>query len=69
MNVPLVEVQKEWREHRGLDQLKVAGFHFHLYQDVYGMVFRPEQFMRVQYREKEIHRGVIMTPSEVWGWS
>ena len=66
MSVPLEEVQSEWQTHRGLDQLKAAGTHFNIFQDLYGgQSFRPLGFMEVAYGEKMVHRGTILTPSEV----
>ena len=65
VSVPLGEVQREWQSHRGLDQLQTAGVHFNLFQDLYGRVFRPHGFMEVAYGEKAVHRGTILTPSEV----
>ena len=65
MVVPLEEVQKEWQLYRGLDQLRTAGQHFHLYQDLYQQLFRPRRFMRVQYGQTVVHRGTVISPSEV----
>lgn len=66
VSISLEEVQREWWAHRGLDQLQTAGTHFNLYQDLYGgRVFRPLGFMEVAYGERRVHRGTILTPSEV----
>ena len=66
VSVPLDQVQREWQAHRGLDQLMRAGHHFNIYQDLYGgRVFRPRGFMEVAYGEKTVHRGTILSPTEV----
>ena len=66
MVVPLDDVQREWRAYRGLDQLKTAGKHFNIFKDMFGgQSFRPLGFMEVAYGEKMVHRGTILTPSEV----
>ena len=60
------DVQREWRAYRGLDQLKTAGKHFNIFKDMFGgQSFRPLGFMEVAYGEKMVHRGTILTPSEV----
>ena len=69
MSIPLDEVQYEWQSHRGLHQLQTAGIHFNIFQDLYnGRVFRPLGFMEVTYGDKTVHRGTILTPSEVYIW-
>ena len=66
MTVPLGEVQREWRVHRGLEQLLTTASHFNLHQDLYGgQQFRPRGFIDVVFGEKTVHRGTILTPSEV----
>ena len=66
MTVPLEEVQREWRVHRGLEQLLTTTSHFNLHQDLYGgQQFRPRGFIDVVFGEKTVHRGTILTPSEV----
>ena len=43
-----------------------AGHHFNIYLDLYGgRVFRPRGFMEVAYGEKTVHRGTILSPTEV----
>ena len=65
MTVPLEEVQREWRVHRGLEQLLTTACHFNLHQDLYGgQQFRPRGFIDVVFGEKTVHRGTILTPSE-----
>ena len=40
--------------------------HFNLHQDLYGgQLFRPRGFIDVVFGEKTVHRGTILTPSEV----
>ena len=65
VTIPLSEVQSEWQQFRGLDQLQTAGVHFNLYRDLYGRHFRPRGFMQVEYGDKAVHRGTIITPTEV----
>ena len=66
VTVPLEEVQREWRVHRGLEQLLTTASHFNLHQDLYGgQQFRPRGFIDVVFGEKTVHRGTILTPSEV----
>ena len=66
VSVPLGEVQREWRAHRGLDQLQTTATHFNLPQDLYGgRLFRPRGFVDVTFSDKTVHRGTIITPTEV----
>ena len=49
--VPLDEVKRDWLDPRGkaTNQLQTIGIHDHIYQDVFGIVFRPLGFLEVCY--------------------
>ena len=51
MYVPLDDVWRGWTEPRGrgLHQLQTAGEHCHVYQDVFGGLFRPLGFLNISY--------------------
>ena len=63
--IPLSEVQKEWREHRGLEHLHTVGLHDNIFTDIFNGEFRPRGFLRITYGDSNvIHHGNLLTPGQ-----
>lgn len=53
VHVPLDEVRHCWLDvrGRGLHQLQTSGTHCHIYQDIFGAEFRPQDFLSISYSD------------------
>ena len=71
VSIPLDEVKAEWERTSGPYHVQKVAEHYGVYRDLFhGATFVPRIVLRVQYSLDEehslpVHRGNVVTPSEV----